>query len=211
MANTFTGDLDKIVNSYELKSALSSLTGSSKINSGTTKSGISDNDVNKLSNNAFNFSEGVFGELLHDNESVPVSLENAKEAELSPSDVKSLIMEKGVAIAAIVKTVSQGILSPKEIQSLDGDKQGEIKFFSVVLIGLKLLNESGILGSILDFIKDKIAKNDHLDDADLSATQKHELIESALLSKMESEVLPILDKQIPGGINTIRFVLDAVS
>lgn len=211
MANTFTGDLDKIVNSYELKSALSSLTGSSKMNSGTTKSGISDNDVDKLSNNAFNFSEGVFGELLHDNEPVPASFENAKEAELSPSDIKSLVVEKGVAIAAIVKTVSQGILSPKEIQSLDGDKQGEIKFFSVVLIGLKLLNESGILGSILDFIKDKIAKNDHLDDADLSATQKHELIESALLSKMESEVLPILDKQIPGGINTIRFVLDAVS
>lgn len=211
MANTFTGDLDKIVNSYELKSALSSLTGGSKINSDTTKSGISDNDVNKLSNNAFNFSEGVFGELLHDNESVPASFENAKEAELSLSDVKSLIVEKGVAIAAIVKTVSQGILSPEEIQSLDGDKQGEIKFFSVVLIGLKLFNESGILGSILDFIKDKIAKNDHLDDADLSATQKHELIESALLSKMESEVLPILDKQIPGGINTIRFVLDAVS
>lgn len=208
MANTFTGDLDKIIKSYEITSALNSLKGTSAKKPG--KSGIDATDVDDLEDHPFSFNDNVFGRMSGSSDDVP-SFESSDSKDEAPMDVKTLFIEKGVAVATLIKTVSNGIMPESEMAQLDDNAQSEVKFFSIVMLALRLLEQTGVLKNIVSYIKDAIDGDDDMDDTNLTPYQKHNLLESTLLDKMETEILPLVDSQIPGGINTMKFVLDAIA
>lgn len=139
---------------------------------------------------------------------VAADKQTLKSDSVSQSDILNIVKTKGATIVALVKSTGLSFINEDEMRSLDENKRSEVKFFSTVMLILKIMNETGTIDKIIDFIRDASSKKVKTGgDVNLSGTEKHRLMESALLHVMESEVIPSLDSKIPGGVGTISLIM----
>lgn len=188
--------LESLANNIELSLAAQALLSDTK--------GLDSSNSAKNESKPFSFAQTDYDEF---NWGEEVS-QKSPLSSMSSQDLVSLVAKKGSAITTLIKKVQSGILTDEEMATLIPEKRDEVKFFSVVIMILKIIGETGVINTIIDFIRE--AKSHKSVPQVDTPNGMHKLLESSLLHVMERDVVPLLDKHIPGGTGTISLILQQI-
>lgn len=136
--------------------------------------------------------------------------DSAEAQDVKKSDFGKSLIEKATAIGAIVKHASNRMIPTEMIDQLLPQQKEELKLFSFAMIALKAFSMDQEMEDVKDFIRSKMNRGAY-DVTSLSAADVHSIMESVLHSNLSNKLLPKLDEVVPGGINTISFVIDGIT